>query len=64
MDQLAIAGGEDYELLFTCALDPPIEAHRIGRVIAGDAGVRWVSNDQEVVLPFGENVMFDHFNVG
>jgi len=57
-ERLALTGGEDYELLFTCSAKPPISAHCIGRVCDGSVGVAWVRNGQPISLP---EDTFDHF---
>ena len=38
---LALTGGEDYQLLFTCAQPPPVDAVAIGRVIEGTGSVSY-----------------------
>ncbi len=45
-EPLALAGGEDYELLFTYDGEPPIDAQRIGTVVAGPARVAWLRDGQ------------------
>ena len=57
-ERLALTGGEDYELLFTCSTEPPVTAHCIGRVCDGSVGVAWVRNGQPTSLPMDA---YDHF---
>ncbi len=60
-ERLALTGGEDYELLFTCSTEPPIIAHCIGRVCDGPVGVAWVRNGQPIPPPVSDEEGFDHF---
>lgn len=67
--QLALAGGDDYELLFTVpeehrgVLDTAL-AHsgvkftRIGRILAGEPGIEWQDGEQPVALALKG---WDHF---
>jgi thiamine-monophosphate kinase len=60
-EKLALFGGEDYELLFTCDRPPPITATRIGEVREGSGMIRWERNGSEVTLHAPNK--FDHFSV-
>lgn len=59
--RLALHGGEDYELLFTCAGEPPIPAQRIGRALPG-AGITLLWRGAPWVQASGDDSHgFDHF---
>ena len=47
--ELAVSGGEDYELLFTAepAVAVPQGCVAIGRIVAGDGGIKWIGSDRE-----------------
>ncbi len=57
---LALYGGEDYELLFTCAELPPLPMVPIGRVAAGIPEVRWLRRGEPAEPPDGIEP-FEHF---
>ncbi|HIA03310.1 MAG TPA: thiamine-phosphate kinase [Myxococcales bacterium] len=57
--ELAIYGGEDYELLFSAAGPPPIKATRIGSVEAGAGSVNWVRDGRPYELL--NNASYRHF---
>ncbi len=46
--ELALCGGEDYELLFTCRPDSiiPIPHHQIGRITEGSS-LKWIGSNKE-----------------
>ena len=47
--ELAVSGGEDYELLFTAApgTELPDGCTVIGRIVPGDGGIRWLGSDKD-----------------
>jgi thiamine-monophosphate kinase len=57
--ELAIFGGEDYELLFAAPTEAPVKATCIGVVEAGAARVYWTRNGQAVEL--SDDRSFRHF---
>ncbi len=48
--ELALTGGEDYELLFTMApgTEPPVPCHVIGRITAG-RDISWLGADRDYI---------------
>ncbi len=54
--ELALFGGEDYELLFTCSGTPPVPAVRVGRVVARP-GLHVLLDG----APWSRGRPFDHF---
>lgn len=47
--EIAVSGGEDYELLFTAApgTSLPDGCTVIGRIVQGGGGIRWIGSDKE-----------------
>ena len=47
--EIAVSGGEDYELLFTAAPGTPLPdgCTVIGRIVQGGGGIRWIGSDKE-----------------
>ena len=47
--ELAVSGGEDYELLFTAepGTELPEGCTVIGRIVPGDSGIRWLGSDKD-----------------
>lgn len=48
---LTLAGGEDYELLFSCRRLPPLAFTPIGRVVEGTGTLRWEKRGQPIEAP-------------
>ena len=59
--ELAIYGGEDYELLFSASGPPPVEATRIGSVEAGAGSVSWILNGRPYEL--SDKHSYRHFKM-
>jgi thiamine-monophosphate kinase len=57
---LAIAGGEDYELLFACNEQPPVDAKAVGTVCEGPPEVRWMRDGRPVEIALPDT--FSHFS--
>ena len=58
-EAMALYGGEDYALLFSCRESPPIHAQEIGAVRAGTPGVFWLREGQSTKPPRAK--AFSHF---
>ena len=58
---LALYGGEDYELLFTCIDKPPCYALPIGRVLEGEPELLWTRGGVATEPPPPDGALFRHF---